>query len=267
MLRLFSVFLFLSFSVHCYAADTLAVRKVNYMNGCYLAVDETGNAYVITNNNELIRYNEEGDSTNAYRTVQNGDIGFVDALNPLRILVYYPAYAKVVVLDRMMALKNELDLRKQNLFNTPALAASADGNIWVYDQFNARLKKINDQLEIVAQSNDLRQETQSVPTVSFLTERNWKVYMCDTTNGIYTFDRYGNYVNTLAIYKVKKLQILGSKLIYRVMDTLYAWDMEKVKAEALVLPHKDWNIIDAALVRNTLYVLYADRLVYYHLGN
>lgn len=231
-----------------------------------MTVDETGNAYVVTNNNVLVRYNEQGDSANSYRSVQNGDIGFVDALNPLRILVYYPAYAKVVVLDRMLALKNELDLRRQNLFNTPALAASADGNIWAYDQFNARLKKINDQLEIVTQSNDLRQETQSVPSVSFLTERNWKVYMCDTANGIYTFDRYGNYVNTLAIYKVKKLQALGSRLIYRANDTLFAWDMDKVKSEALILPHKEWGIVDAALVRDTLYVLYADRLVYYNLG-
>lgn len=265
MLRFCIIIFLLAIAGHCHATDTLVVIKSNYVQGRYLSVDETGNAYVVTTNNILIRYNEQGDSTNYYSAVQNGDIGFVDALNPLRILVYYPAYAKVVVLDRMLTLKNELNLRKQNLFNTPALAASADGNVWVYDQFNARLKKINDQLDIITQSNDLRQETRTVPTVSFLTERNWKVYMCDSTNGIYIFDRYGNYVNTLSIYKVKKLQILSNKLIYKTKDTLHSWDMNNIQAEDFVLPHSEWTILDAAIVRNTLYVLYADRLVYYNL--
>ena len=243
--------------------DTLTTLKAIPMNARLMTVDELGNVYVVKQDNMLVRYSENGDSSGFYRSVQNGDIGSIDATNPLRIVVYYPAYSKVVLLDRMLALKNELDLRKLNIFTTPAVASSADGNLWIYDQFNARLKKINEQLVEVGQSNDLRQEIRSVPSPSFMVERSWKVFLCDTMKGIYTFDRYGNYINTLSIFGVKNLQVFGAQLIYRHEDSLYSWNLEKVTSNVMLLPGVKENIIHAAIVRSRLYVLYKDALIIY----
>jgi len=228
-----------------------------------MTADETGNVYVVKSNNSLVRYNENGDSSAFYRSVQNGEIGAVDVTNPMRIVVYYPGYSKVVLLDRQLSQKNELDLRKLNIFTASVVASSADGNLWVYDQFNARLKKINEQLETVVQSNDIRIEANKVPSPSFMIERDWKVFLCDTAKGIFTFDRYGNYLNTLSIYGVKYLQVFGSQLLYSHEDTLFSWDLDRVSKNNLIIPQKENIIINAAIVRNTMYVLYADRLVLY----
>ncbi|MEP6930271.1 MAG: hypothetical protein ABI850_09670, partial [Flavobacterium sp.] len=59
--------------------------------------DELGNIYAIYTDNTLVRYNEKGDSTGFYRSALNGDIGSVDVTNPLRILLYYPSFNKVVL--------------------------------------------------------------------------------------------------------------------------------------------------------------------------
>lgn len=244
-------------------AQDFRLQKSIPVRARLMSVDELGNVYIVRYDNTILRYNEKGDSTGFYKSILNGDIGAIDATNPLRVLVYYPAYAKVIILDRMLAIKNELDLRKINLSNVTAIASSADGMIWVYDRFNARLKKVDDQLREIIQSNDLRQELQSVPNPVFATERNWKTYLCDTVKGIYIFDRYGSYVNTLSIYNVQQLQVTGTTLVYKIKDSLYSWDQERIREEKMAIPTNDKNILNALLIREKLYVLYDDELAIY----
>lgn len=268
MLLRFCFFLFLlSASPRFAVSQPIASQKIIPVAARLMTVDELGNVYIVRNDNTLLRYNEQGDSTGFYKSILNGEIGAIDATNPLRVLVYYPAYAKVLVLDRMLAPKNELDLRKINLANATAIASSADGTIWVYDRFNARLKKVDDRLKEMVQSNDLRQELQSVPNPVFAIERNWKTYLCDTAKGIYIFDRYGSFVILLALYNVHQLQVIGSTLIYRVGDSLYSWDQEKIKEERIPIPHPEKNILSAMPVREKLYVLYANELIVYSFSN
>ena len=254
-----SIPLFIVFFASVLTVSSQELHRQIAIKGRFMTVDELGNVYVVRNDNTLMRYNENGDSTGFYRSVMNGEIGFVDATNPLRVVVYYPEYFKVVLLDRMLSQKNDLDLRKLHIANASVIASSADGNIWVYDRFNARLKKIDEQLNEVNQSNDLRQELQTVPTPYFMTERDWRVYLCDTTKGIFVFDRYGSYVNQYPITGVKYLQVQGSKFIYRKEDSLYSWDVDKVKNVTLPLPTEE-KIINAAIVRDKLYLLYKDKL-------
>lgn len=265
LLRVY-LFLLLLASVHVAISQTIASQKNIPVHARLMTVDELGNAYIVQNDNTILRYNEQGDSTGFYKSILNGEISTIDATNPLRVLVYYPAYAKVIILDRMLAPQNELDLKKINLSNVTVIASGADGMIWVYDRFNARLKKVDDRLKEIVRSNDLRQELQSVPNPVFATERNWKTYLCDTAKGIYIFDRYGSYVNMLSIYNVRQLQVIGSTLVYKVNDSLYSWDQEKIREERIAIPQPEKKVLNALLIREKLYVLYENELVIYKLS-
>lgn len=256
------ILLLLSLSAH--AADSLRLIKSIPMQARMMTVDELGNVYVVRQDNALLRYNPQGDSSGYYGSIQNGQIGQVDATNPLRIVLYYPAYQHIVLLDKMLSPKNELDLKKLHMYSTAYVASAADGDLWVYDGFNARLIKVSEQLDISAQSNDLRQQAERAPQPSFIVERNRKVYICDTAQGIFTFDQYGSYINTLSIYGARYLQVIGSQLVYRNGDTLHSFDMKTVRDKELALPGS--NIINAAISRDVLYVLYGDRLVLFRVG-
>lgn len=262
-----SLFLFIAFlfSIKMQAADSLSVVRSIPMDGRMMTVDDLGNVYVVRENNSLIKFTDAGDSSTFYRSVLNGDIGSVDATNPLRVVVYYPAYSKVILLDRMLAPKNELDLKKLNIVGNACVALSADGNLWVYDKFNVRLLKINERLEQIGESNDLRQQLAEVPDPVHMLERERKVYMSDSTLGIYTFDQYGAYINTLQLYGVGQLQVFGTQMVYRRADTLLSYDYKKVTDNVMLLPVNGKEIISAAVSRATLYVLYRDELVLYRM--
>ena len=91
------IFLACLWAVFCgksFAQNAFRVIRNIPVQARLLAVDELGNSYVVRVDNTVFRFNENGDSTGFYRSTLNGDIGTVDATNPLRILLYYPDFSK-----------------------------------------------------------------------------------------------------------------------------------------------------------------------------
>jgi hypothetical protein len=264
---LFTLLIFAGIIHNVFANDTLQIIKSITIGARMLQVDELGNAYIVRNDNTLVRYSETGDSSTNFKSISNGDLTYIDVTNPLRILLYYPNFGKLVLLDKMLSLKNELNLRTQNVINSNVIATSADANLWVYDQFNATLNKIDMQLNYIIHGNDLRQQLTVIPTPVLLCERERKVYMSDTTQGILVFDQYGSYINTLSILGITQFQIIGAQLIYRKANKLYSYDMQQLNETSLEIPNvNNKTIINALLCRDVLYVLYEDRFVLYRMS-
>lgn len=229
-----------------------------------LSVDELGNAYLVRKDNTLLKISASGDSLANFSGLSNGDISYLDVTNPLRVLVLYRDYAKLQVLDRMLAPKAELDLRKVNLMQTNVVASSAEGFLWIYDQFAASLNKLDMDLNPVISGYDLRPQLGERPVPLCLVERERKVYLVDSALGVLVFDQFGSYLNTLEIKGLRKVQLIGNQLIYRRGATLYAYDLLRFTEKQVALPESD-RLLDAALAAEQLYLLYPDRLSIYRL--
>lgn len=72
--------------------------------------------------------------------------------NPLKILVYYKNYTSVVVLDRFLTQRNSINFRKQSIFSVKAIATSYDNNIWIFDEQDYKLKKIDETGKLLLES-------------------------------------------------------------------------------------------------------------------
>jgi hypothetical protein len=256
------------FFVSVNAQNQLSIIKSIPISARVLQVDELGNAYVVRQDNTLIKYNEMGDSLVNYMGVNNGDIGYLDVTNPLRILLYYPNFAKIILLDRMLSPKNELNLRKLNLLNSTVVAVSAEGNLWVYDQFNATLNKLDMELNYMIRGNDLRQQLSELPKPESMVERDRRVYMVDSSQGILIFDQYGSYINAISILGLSQIQVVGNQIIYFQNNQVKVYDISKIEERSLAIPQLDGQqILQALLNRSVLYVLYRNSLVLYRLSN
>ncbi len=226
--------------------------------------DNTGKLYLVKPDNSLVRYNEKGDSTAAYNELKNGRLTSIDALNPLKLVLYYGNFSRVVLLDRMMALKNSIDLRTLGITATTVVAASSDGNMWVFDNNNARLKKMDEQLNVLFESNDLRQELSDVLQPVFMTEQDRKLYLCDTASGVFVFDRYGTYITTYPIKNCKQLQIFGDKMVYPLGESLVVYDMIGFKESRIPLPNNH-DIRGVRVERGKLFIWRNQRVDIYAL--
>jgi len=261
------LFLLLSFSIQASAADSLKLIASRPLSARFITTDNLGNTYAILNDNTITRYNNKGDSTGYYHSALNGDMEFIDATNPLRILIYYPSFNTVALLDNQLALKTEIDLSKLNILTPTAVAIASDGNLWVYDPVNAILLKLDENGNTVTAGIDLRQQLSFVPNASSLLEKDRRIYLCDTAQGILIFDQFATYMSTLPFKGIPRIQAFDQQILFMHQDSLHNYNMQSFQERQFGIPEPKVGIIQARLNPGLLTVLYSNHLAFYAWNN
>ncbi len=204
-------FAFLYVSV--FAQPLLAPVKVRKIPGQFVSftVDNLDNIYLLNASNQLKKITATGDSVAVYNHLKRfGEITQIDVSNPLKILLYYKNFATIAILDGVLSLKGTIDLRKKNLPLVSAIGLSYDNKIWLYDELDNMLKKVDDQGNTILKTADFRQLFTTATTPQFILDRNKYVFLYDPQSGIYTFDYYGALKNKIVITGWENLNIGAS---------------------------------------------------------
>ena len=172
------------------AADSLHLIRSVPLEAVLLSTDPLGNAYIVKADNTLLSFNRQGDSTGMLNEVRHGKIAQVDPGNPLHILVFYPSSNTLLVLNNKLSVLYTDYLNTTGLTSVSNVAASADGNLWLFEQASGTLLKTDDQLHIL-QHSDLRAIDENPVCPCTLTENDRFLYLADTISGIRKFDLYG----------------------------------------------------------------------------
>src|SRR5204863_7479168 len=107
----------------------------------------------------------KGDSVAIFNDVKKFvQASLIDVSNPLKVLLYYRDFATIVVLDRLLNVRNTIDLRKQNILQARAIGQSYDNKIWIYDEVENKLKKIDEEGRLLLQTPDFRQLFDQAPS-------------------------------------------------------------------------------------------------------
>ncbi|GEO11958.1 hypothetical protein SAE01_44540 [Segetibacter aerophilus] len=176
--------------------------------------DNLGNIYLLTGTNQVKKVNEKGDSIAVYNDVRRyGKVYSLDATNPLKILVYYKDFSTVVILDRLLNVRATVNLRQQNILQATAIATSYDSNIWVFDELENKLKKIDESGKVLMTSTDFRQIFDSVPTPNTMYDRDGQLYLYDPLKGLLVFDYYGGKKNNFQLLHFIDLQVIDKNTI------------------------------------------------------
>jgi len=232
---------------------TISFHAVNF------TTDNLGNIYFITGDNRLVKYDIRSDTTIAYNDFRYGTLGSVDATNPLQVILFYPDFGTILIMDRFLSLQNSIDLRSMHIFKADAVADSYDNNLWVYDEQRARLEKIDLNGNPLLESPDLRQVTGLVLQPDIILDMNNLVYLNDPAKGIFVFDHYGTYRNELHFTQVKSLQLFNGQLVMLRDDRVTVYNLGTLEEKELSLPDPA-GILMTRMERNELYVLRKDRL-------
>lgn len=99
----------------------------------HVEVDAFGNIYLI-NDNEIVKYNSLGVLQKKFSTKRYGKIDFVDAMNPLKILVYYKDFQQILFLDNQLtASSNMISLESLGHEQSSLVCSSSNNSFWIYD--------------------------------------------------------------------------------------------------------------------------------------
>ena len=222
----------------------------------YMDIDINGNIYLITETNQLKKIRSNGDSVAAYNDVKKfGNPSLIDVSNPLKIAVYYKNYSTVVILDRFLTYRNSINFRRENIFKVKALATSYDNNLWLFDEQDFKLKKINNEGIVLRETNDWRQIFDTVPTPSAIIDQNNFVYLYDPAKGFYIFDYYGSFKNNLPFLNWQHIAVTSGRLTGFVNDTFYSYEVSTFNLKTYKLPDFLKDYIDIKAMNGKLYLL------------
>ncbi len=123
-----------------------------------MAVDQLGQLYLLETTGKLGVYNSLTVGTAfTFEDTRMGLPTTMDVSNPLGPLLYYADYQTVLLLDRTLHIRGQLDLRGQEQIHQPlCFARSFDDQMWVYDAWDYRLKLIDQEARLRRESLDLR---------------------------------------------------------------------------------------------------------------
>jgi len=221
----------------------------------FLTTDYLQNAYYITSENSLKKIDSTGQLLFTYNQIRYGKLRMVDATNPLKIILSFPDYGTVVMLDNTLSEIGLISLRQIGILSYTAVCfSSRDNNIWIFDGQDYKLKKIDKNHNIILQSSDMFTLVGQAVHPVFMQEQDQFLYMTDPALGILVFDIYGIYYQTLPFKDVQKFQIRNNQIFYQQGNNLHYYHLKTLEQKNIALPDST-EILDVRLEQNRLYLL------------
>jgi hypothetical protein len=221
------------------AQEDSAFKFIKTIRGNYsnFYVDNLDNVYLINGTNQLKKITSKGDSAGVFNDVRRfGKLYSLDVTNPLKILLYYKNFSTVVSLDRFLNNRNTIDLRKQNMFRVKAVATAYDNNLWVVDEQEFKLKKMDEQGKVLFETIDWRQLFDTVPSPENIFDREGYIYLYDSNKGFYIFDYYGAFKNRLNFTGWTNTEVSGNTVYGFANKKLYSYRQNSLTLKEYPLP-------------------------------
>lgn len=237
------------------------------LKGDIVLSDEMGNAFVV-NNNQLTKYSPGGKKLYTYSNLSSGDIGFIDIHDPFKILVYYPDFGQIELLDHTLSLTSStIDLNTLGLGLSTLACASYQGAFWTYNPINFELVRVNQYLEVSERTGNLQQATGYELNPNYMLERDNNLYLNDPATGVLIFDKYGTYYKTIPIPGLESFQVFNRKIIYVQGDKISIYDTKLNEHNSTYLPCDDALSVSACLSLDPqrIYALKDGELVFYEI--
>jgi hypothetical protein len=167
------------------------------------------------------------------------------------------------VLDRFLNIQNSIDLRKQNIFAVKAVAQSFDNNVWIFDEQDARLKKIGENGKVLTETVDFRLLFDTTPSPTQIFDQDRYVYLYDSTKGFYIFDYYGSLKNHLLYTSLKNVQVIGKTIFGVTHNQFFSFTMGDIQEKLFPLPVKETEVEKIMINQTGLYTLNKNELRIY----
>lgn len=227
-------------------------------------VDNLGNVFVLTPDNQLKKYSASGDSLGVFNDVRRyGKIAYIDVTNPLKILLFYQEFSTIVMLDRFLNNINSIDLRQTGFYQVTCIGLAYDNNIWVYDALAGKLNKIASDGTLINQTSDIRQFTDSVPDPVLLTDQGGLVYLFDPQKGAFVFDHYGGFQKLIPLKNWRHFSVINNTMLGWNGHEFLKYEDKMFTEEKKQIPPYYLPALKILIMPDFLYVLKADGIHVY----
>jgi hypothetical protein len=254
-------------SLHCGLAQPASSptppSDALYLSGeplAFITTDKLQQLYLVTELSELIKLSPEGEILFRYSNQRLGELQHVDASNPFSVLLYYPDFLRVIILDRTLNEVTSLSLLDKGYQQVRALGISGDNQIWLFDEPSQSLQKISRDGQLIFQSNPLHLQLNARLEPVFLLERQQEVFLVEPSRGVLVFDVFGKYLQTFPLANLKRIQVAQGRMFYLQEGQLHALHLQTLQNQTIRLPEQIAGLQQVLVLPEFLYLLFPRHL-------
>ena len=203
----------------------------------FLTTDNLRNVYLVNDKNQLLKYDPDGQLIYTYNSKKYGAIGFVDARNPFKLRISYPEFSTIVTLDNQLAETAVINFMELGIPRFGPICTSSDNRIWIFDEQELKLKKIDQNLNVILESDPFFSifDAEDIHP-NFMVERNNWLFINEPDIGILVFDIYGTYAKTIHIKGLSQFQVRNDQLIYFQDGVCHSYHLKTLQKTKVLLP-------------------------------
>lgn len=214
---------------------------------------------------QIIKYKPDGTFWNRYDNNRLGIIGWIDVSNPFMVLVFYPQYQSLIILDNNMAESGQLNFTSIGFGNVRTAGISDDNNIWILDEGNRKVNKINTAGKIIVEG---------VPYFGFdidaskpihIQQKSNFVYISQADHKVQVFDIFGKWVKSIDLEGMKSIIYINQMIWYKSSSEIVEYHLDKFNMDApKTLALKEMKSVTYDVIRQRFYALNPDNKIYYY---
>lgn len=197
--------------------DSVKLVQTLILNAKSVESDLQNNIYVTTSKNELLKLNDTGLILRRYSNNYLGQGQLISISNPLQIVLFYPGFQTIIILDNTLNEIKRISLEQLNIPYVTTLGYSPERELWYFDEQIKRFKKVNINGRHILEAN-LNESYIPTRIQKIQVRKNELKIWCDSTF-LLTLDMNGNFKsqisqqgewiywneNTTAFFKDQKL--------------------------------------------------------------
>jgi hypothetical protein len=231
----------------------------------FITTDIQSNVYVVKGN-ELSKYNKVGKLLYKYSNKNLGNIDFVDVSNMLKPLLFYKNFLQIIYLDNTLSTNGDPISLDQIGYNQAQLACTSFNScIWLYDQQNLELVRLNQNLEKIIGTGNLSILLNMQLQPNYILEYDNKVFLNNPATGILIFDIYGTYYKTIGIPNIQHFQPIGEWVYFMTSDNkIEAYHIKTSEIKQFTIPSE--KFINFRLETDILFLQNNDSIILYNKG-
>lgn len=223
-------------SLRAQAPDSLRFQGSIPALAAFATSDHFANTYLISQENAIVKYDSVGRQIAEFTNNRLGRATFLDASNPLKILVWYPDFQTVVLLDRTLTEMGRLNFLRVELYAVRCVAMAFDGNIWAFDDAVSKAVKLSLDGAVLLESPPLNVYFPQRFSATRIRDSGRLVYLNDPASGLCALDQYANLENAYNTFRMTDFETDGEWLVYLEKDRLCLQNQTRLQLLYVPLP-------------------------------
>jgi len=226
--------------------------------------DHMGMLYVSNEKGLISKYDKNGLPLLSYSGNDISPIYSIDVSHTSKIFGFYRDNQSYLILDRFLNPLNEAMLNTSLIGYAFETAYAADNNLWIFDQSDLSIKKIN------LISNAL-QTTISVSL--FINAEEWdiqqieeyqnRLYLYNASKDVYVFDNLGNYIKRLEIRPSSNFWFDDEYLVYIQDEKILKYGLYSNEIKQIATIANTNDILKVISINNFIYLISKNRIIVY----